>query len=461
MNMEKHDKSILIVSANTLTAPYPVYPIGVSYISTYLGQKLSDYRIRLFDCNMDSTDGLQRVLEQFKPGYVAVSIRNIDGVNSYDPVNFIAGYKKIIGKIKAWNPGESKPVLIIGGAGFSIFPERLCREFQPDFAIVGEGEEPLVELITCLENGRDCTQIPGLAYFSKGEIRINPKTTHTTNLSLDFDDTLIDYYWLNSGMLNIQTKRGCPYRCIYCTYPVIEGRTVRTLNTDRIIETIARLKRDKGIDYIFFTDSVFNMMPEYNLELAEKMINARLGIRWGAYFYPKGLNADMLGVFKASGLTHVEFGTESISDSTLQHYGKHFSVADIIEQSELCVKADIHFAHFLILAGYGETDQSVEETYENSKKITNTVFFPFVGMRIYPGTKLFQLALDEGIINHSDDLIEPKYYISPEVTLDTLQERARQTGRRWVFPDEDTSVITNRMRTIRKRKGPLWEYLIS
>jgi len=167
-----------------------------------------------------------------------------------------------------------------------------------------------------------------------------------------------------------------------------------------------------------------------------------------------------LQLFKASGLTHIEFGTESISNQALKSYGKHFSVDDILQQSELCNLAEVPFAHFLILAGYGETDDTINETFENSKKIKNTVFFPFVGMRIYPGTRLHEIAVHENIIDKNDLLLEPRYYISKEVNTDTLKTRAKNTERRWVFPDEDTSAITNKMRTLRNKKGPLWEYLI-
>jgi radical SAM superfamily enzyme YgiQ (UPF0313 family) len=452
------ENSLLLVSANTLTAPYPVYPIGISYLATYLSENLKGYDIRLFDFNLSKAEDFTTLLETFRPKYIAVSLRNIDGVNSYDPVNFIAGYKKIINLVKQNAHKDFK--LFIGGAGFSIFPETLFKEFQPDYAIVGEGERSLVDLVEKLDAGINANDVDGLVYLSDEKVIINPRKVNTTDLSLCFNDALVDYYWLNSGMLNIQTKRGCPFNCIYCTYPLIEGRNVRTLNTDKIVDTILKLKKDKGIDYIFFTDSVFNMKNDYNIELAEKLIASEANIRWGAYFYPKGLTEEMLRLYKKSGLTHIEFGTESISDETLKNYGKHFTVDDIVQQSEICFKTGIDYAHFLILAGYGETDATVDETYENCKRIQFSVFFPYVGMRIYPRTRLCDIAVAEGVIDKDDLLLEPKYYISKQVTQATLKERADSTGKRWVFPDEDTSLISNRMRKLRKKKGPLWEYLL-
>jgi len=394
--MTDRQNNILLASLNTLAVPYPVYPIGISYLSTYIEQHLPGYTIELFDFNLENADQFIRKLHELSPKYIAFSIRNIDGVNSYDPTNFISGYSVIIDILRQKYHGDYK--LFIGGAGFSIFPETLFNLLQPDYAVVGEGEESLVELIKKLDADLPVEDIGGLVYKKDGIIKVNQKKQHTTDLCLRFNESLTDFYWQNSGMLNVQTKRGCPFNCVYCTYPVIEGRIVRTLNTDLIIETISKLYRDKGINYIFFTDSVFNMKNDYNVELAEKIIRSGINIRWGAYFYPKGLTRESLKLFKESGLTHIEFGTESISDHTLKSYGKHFTVEDIIQQSELCNELDVPFAHFMILAGYGETDETIDETFENSRKIKKTVFFPYVGMRIYPGTRLYTYAISEGLI---------------------------------------------------------------
>jgi len=450
---------ILLVSANRLATPYPVYPLGVAYLTTYLREHMPDIDIQSFDFNMGKEEELAQYLNQFQPTYIGISLRNVDGVNSYDPVNFIGGYKSIMETIKSryTHPHTT----IIGGAGFSIFPEKLFELLQPDYAICGEGEISLHQLISGIENGNGLDNIQGLIYRKNNQLHFNNKRTEYSCPNLKFDENLVDYYWKNSGMLNIQTKRGCPFHCIYCTYPIIEGHVVRTLDAASVVESLTTLHQTKGIDYVFFTDSVFNMKQDYNIELAERIISSGINIRWGAYFFPKGMDEKTMALFKKSGLVHVEFGTESICDRTLKNYGKHFTVADIMEQSEICRKVGVDYAHFLILAGYGETDETINETYENSKLIKQTVFFPFVGMRIYPGTPLYKMALAEGVIDADDDLIEPKYYISKQVNLDTLKERAIATGRRWVFPDEDTSTITNKMRKLRNKKGPLWEYLVS
>ncbi|MFO7842298.1 MAG: lipid biosynthesis B12-binding/radical SAM protein [Bacteroidales bacterium] len=445
---------ILFISANQYADPYPVYPIGLSYLTTYLKEFLPDFDISIFDLNFNTLEELKEKIAAIKPKYIGVSFRNIDDVNSINKKFFVTQYKKIIEQIKSVSDAK----IIIGGSGFSIFPELMFNTLKPDFGIYGEGEDTLLKLIKNLENNTDYSGLSRLVYQKNGQCIFNKNESYFSDLALNFEDQLLDFYWKKSGMLNVQTKRGCPYNCIYCTYPLIEGKKVRTLNTDKIVDTLKKLYYQKGIDYIFFTDSVFNISNNYNYELAEKIIASGIKINWGGYFTFTHLDENLLKILKKSGLKHVEFGTEAISDTTLKTYGKNFTVNDVLEKSALCNKLEIDYAHFLILGGYGETDQTVDETFENSKHIENSVFFTYLGMRIYPGTKLQQYAIQEGIIDKEDDLLEPKYYLSKEVGYDSIKQRAKQTGRRWVFPDEDTTIITNRLRA-RNKKGPLWEYM--
>jgi len=448
------ENKILFISANQHKIPYPVYPIGISYITTYLQEKLPEYKTKTVDLNFNTIEELKSITKEYQPKYIGISFRNVDDVNSYSREEFVSHYKNIIDNLRKVTDAK----IIVGGSAFSVFPELMFKKLNPDFGVYGEGEETLSKLITKLDNKEDYTDLSRLLYKKNGQCVFNQNESYFKDLNLDFDPNLIDFYWEKSGMLNVQTKRGCPYNCIYCTYPLIEGSKVRTLNTDKIVETLKKLYYQKGIDYVFFTDSVFNINNEYNYELAEKIIASGIKIHWGGYFTFKNLDENLLKILKKSGLQHVEFGTEAIAEKTLKTYGKHFTVKDVLEKSEICNKLDIPYAHFLILGGYGETDETVNETYENSKLIENSVFFPFVGMRIYPGTKLQEYAIQEGVISKDDNLLEPKYYLSKDVNYDTLKERARKSGKRWVFPDEDNSKIIDKLRQ-RNKKGPLWEYM--
>jgi len=448
-------KKLLLVSANQMKVPYPVYPLGVSYLYAFLSKNLKDFEIKIFDFIDKDYEAYAAVLKKYKPDYVGLSLRNVDDVNVYIQESFIRHYLSIVECTRQ----NTDAYIVIGGSGYSIFPELFYKRLTPDFGIYGEGEQHFLQLLQALSSGTPYYDINNLIYKRDSKIVFNKGEQSLKNISLCFDDAMADFYWQKSGMLNVQTKRGCPYKCIYCTYPLIESHKVRTIDKDSIIDTLSDLSKNKGIDYIFFTDSIFNTDNAFNKELAEGIIRKGLDIKWGAYFNFCNLDEELLRLLQRSGLKHIEFGTDSLSEAMLHHYKKPFGVGDILHISDICAKLQIDYAHFLILAGYGETEETIAETFDNAKRLERTVFFPFIGLRIYPGTKLHDIALKEGRIQHEDELLAPVYYISENVNTAQLKEKAKRTGKRWVFPDDDLSAVMHKMRS-RNKKGPLWEYLI-
>lgn len=448
-------KKLLLISANTYTSPYPVYPLGVSYLKTYLQQEIPEFDVRVFDLNFGDMSSLGVVLQTGDFRYVGVSLRNIDDNNLYAKNSFIHWYVEVMQCIRA----HSEACVIVGGAGFSIFPDILLARLGADFGIKGEGEKTLALLLRTLEAGGDPSLIEGLAFRdAAGRIRVNGRSDYADSLALRFEESWLDYYWEGSGMLNVQTKRGCPYRCIYCSYPVIEGRKVRQLDPVQVVETLRELYFEKQINYVFFTDSVFNIDRAYNEELAHRIIESGVKVSWGAYFSPRNLSRADLQLYKQAGLTHIEFGTESFSDQQLENYRKGFYWADVLEKSHACDELGIFYAHFLILAGYGETEASLEETFCHSRELTNAVIFPYIGMRIYPETELFRIACREGKISSREELLDPVYYVADGIDLTNIRTRARASGSHWIFPEEESEELMARFRA-KKCRGPLWEYL--
>jgi len=444
---------ILLVSANICQEPYKVFPLGMMCLHTYIKTHFPNWELHFFDFNIQSYNEFSKLLQQNEFDYIGISLRNCDDVNFYAKNSFVDHYVTICNISRQ----KSKAKLIVGGPCVSIFPEEILEFLNVDYAIVGEGEKSLTELISNLECGENEHLIEGLVYKKEEQIIINPRNSFIAESKVRFDEKLAQYYFNEGGMLNIQTKRGCPYQCIYCSYPVIDGKQIRTLDAQSVVENIKALYFGQKIDYLFFTDSVFNICEEYNIELAHRIIESNVKISWGAYFSPNNFKKENMALYKRAGLTHIEFGTDSLSNTQLVNYKKHFTFNDIKNASDICYDLGIFYAHFLILGGIGETEQTLNETFENSKKLQHTVFFPFIGMRIYPKTELYDIALAEGLIS-KESILKPTYYISQNCQLETLVARAEQTGKRWVFPDEKKNPIVYKLRA-KKIRGPLWEYL--
>jgi radical SAM superfamily enzyme YgiQ (UPF0313 family) len=164
-----------------------------------------------------------------------------------------------------------------------------------------------------------------------------------------------------------------------------------------------------------------------------------------------------------AGLKHIEFGSDSFCDSVLNAYGKRFGFEDIYRSSELARKTLVHYAHFLIMGGPCETEATVRASFDNSLKLRKTVHFPFVGMRIYPQTDLFDRAVAEGVIQAGEELLRPRFYISPEISrtrIFALLKSWSAVRRNWIV-DELSPSLAGVVQGLRKKgiTGPLWEFL--
>ena len=210
---------ILLVSANTLKAPYPVYPLGLDYVAGALD---ANYDVKIADVNdLNSPSGLTVMVRDFSPDFACVSIRNIDNTDVIHSCDFLAEYKSLMRQIRE----NSSARIILGGSGFTIFPRELMQALDADFGIVGEGER-LPLLLQALAKNADVNLLPGIVTKRTNQIVYEPWGDQIRR-HFDPETSPAEFYLASGGMLNLQTKRGCPFHCSYCTYPHIEGGRMR------------------------------------------------------------------------------------------------------------------------------------------------------------------------------------------------------------------------------------------
>lgn len=447
---------LLLISANTTQYPYPVYPLGLDYIA---GALMPRHEVRLLDMNvLAGPEPLGPAIGDFNPDVIGLSIRNIDNVDTLATKSYIQGYEQIIRFIR----GCAKAPVVVGGSGFSIFPGELMALLDADFGVVGEGEF-LGPLLDRLEAGAVVGDLPGV--IGRGETVRGP-VPWTGAVKRQFlpAEAPLRFYLARGGILNLQTKRGCPYRCIYCTYPHIEGSRLR-LNAPEHVAREARELQEKGARYIFIADSVFNADYDHSMAVARAFRREGMTLPWGAFFSPTRPPDGYYEGLAEAGLAHCEFGTETLCDTQLQRYGKPFRVADVVAAHGSTRRAGVHIAHYLLLGGPGEDPRTLEETMNRMEDLDKAVFFVFCGIRIFPHTPLFALAREEGQIGPDQDLLTPVFYrskgIAAEAIIARVQEQAR--GRmNWVYGDggAKSERIVARMHA-RGHAGPLWELLIA
>jgi radical SAM superfamily enzyme YgiQ (UPF0313 family) len=338
----------------------------------------------------------------------------------------------------------------------------VLAELGADFGIIGEGER-LNRLIDALEAGQHPKGLPGVITPDAEAIFFPEPWTGKRKPQPEHPSAHQRWYLKHGAMLNLQTKRGCPFRCIYCTYPLIEGRELRLVAPADAAKTALSLEAE-GARYLYITDSSFNADIDHSLEVARAFRRAGLTIPWGAFFTPLPMPDGYFETLADAGLKHVEFGTDSLSNTVLRAYGKPFTVDQVIAVHEAALAAGRHVAHYFLLGGPGETRQTLEETLTHIDTLRKTVLFLFCGMRVYPHTALFHRCADKGHLQAGTDLLEPVFYHGGKVDDDTIRHRVKEkaAGRaNWVVGagGQETAATIDRMYE-KGFSGPLWEYLI-
>ncbi|WP_339135883.1 MAG: cobalamin-dependent protein [Candidatus Electrothrix sp. GW3-4] len=143
---------VLLISPNTLTVPYPVYPIGLDYVA---GSIPARHEVRIADCNVLSHDELEALLAEYQPEVIGISCRNIDNTEAGDPLCFINRYKELV----SWLRSRTQAILVCGGSGFNIMPEKILPDLGVDYGLVGEGER-FGLLVEALEKQEDPERDP-------------------------------------------------------------------------------------------------------------------------------------------------------------------------------------------------------------------------------------------------------------------------------------------------------------
>jgi hypothetical protein len=446
---------VLLVSGNTHAQPFPVYPIGLDYVA---GAISDHHQVRIFDINTQE-DGatLARAIEGFVPEVIGLSIRNVDTSDATRPDGFFANYRDLVASIRA----QTTAPLVLGGSGFTIFPETMMRGLGADYGIIGEGER-LSLLLDAMEGHNGTLPLPGILTQRTAAAIPEP---WSGRIARRFDPALphVAFYLKRGGMLNLQTKRGCGFNCIYCTYPLIEGHALRLFDPQEAGRTARRLQ-EAGARYIFVADAAFNSDGAHSMAVARAFKKAGVSIPWGAFFAPVSMDRDYFRVLADAGLSHVEFGSESLSDSVLKAYRKPFRAENVFQAHAAAAAAGLHVAHYFLFGGPGENFDTVNETLEGIEHLGLCALFLFCGMRIYPQTALGSLARKEGQVDDTRNLLEPVFYRSPAIGGEEILDRVRRraNGRlNWLIGDggEQAARIMARLHA-RGHSGPLWEHLL-
>jgi radical SAM superfamily enzyme YgiQ (UPF0313 family) len=235
----------------------------------------------------------------------------------------------------------------------------------------------------------------------------------------------------------VQTRRGCPLRCSYCSTELIEGRGIRRHSPGAIVQWIARWRKE-GIHQFYFVDNTFNLPTSYAKEICRQLIHEDLKIRWWSILYPKHVDEELVGLMAKAGCEQVSVGFESGSEQVLKNMNKKFNPREVREISERLSEHGIRQMGFLLLGSPGETRESVKESLFFADSLKLDALKITVGVRIYPHTSLAEGAIRDGMILSHDDLLFPRFYLAKvlESWVSEILRNWSKTRPRWILPGQ-------------------------
>jgi len=237
------------------------------------------------------------------------------------------------------------------------------------------------------------------------------------------------------GMIPVQTRRGCPMRCIYCTTRILEGRQVRAWPPEEVAAWLAAWHEKWGLTRFYFVDNMFNHPLDYARRLCQAIIALRLPLQWACLINPAFPDQELFHLLKEAGCIMVQVGNESGSELVLNRLGKGFGREQVELTLKLLKDEGLAFNCFLLLGGPGETPETVRESVALLEAYDPHLVNLTVGVRIYPGLALHHQALAEGMVAPGDSLLWPQFYLAP-VIRDWIWEYVQELTARhpnWIF----------------------------
>jgi len=338
-----------------------------------------------------------RQVAQTKPHVVGFAVYSV----AYNNV------KEMIQEMRAILP-ETK--IVIGGPHVSALPAWSLKDTKADFAVVGEGEEIMVELVRRIEAGVDSfDDLKGLAFWKNGEVVVNEGCNVIENLDdlsfpawellspENYNDSFGQVFSAEVPVMSIFTSRGCPHQCTFCASRFIHGRVFRRRSARNVVDEIETLVKDHGVKEIEILDDTFTESAQHAMDICRELKRRNLSIKWRAAggLRLNTINDELLALFKETGCYQVSIGIESASERVLRQIRKPIDPAQIKNRIRMVKKYGIKTIGFFIIGLPGDTEESIRETiaFAKNSDLDLPLFMQAIPL---PGTEVFKNAYSPG-----------------------------------------------------------------
>ena len=397
-----------------------VFPLGLAYIATAIS---GEHEVRCWDPNVSSNayEELAKVVDEFSPEVVGISLRNIDSAFSFNKRSYYYPFVSMVKIIKRHAP---ESIMVVGGTAFSLFSREVMeRNPEIDFGVVSEGELCFVELLRNLDHPE---KVHDLVFRKNGHLIYTSQgmNVNFSNLpSVDRSFFALDKYKKSSYSIGIQSKRGCSYSCAFCPNRFLTRDGCALRSPEKVVDEIEKLVNEYAPESFYFVDATFNSPLWHAREICREIIRRKIDVKWAADFRPEFMNASFVKEAVAAGCDLFSISPDAASDSALQLLRKGNTISDVEKTIELISRTEGANVAYSFL--YDFPDSNVEHMLGLGRIIPKIMlkcrskakFISLSRVRIYPHTEFYKMALKEGKITKDTDLLFPLHYESNSSAL--------------------------------------------
>ncbi|MCX5796292.1 MAG: radical SAM protein [Elusimicrobia bacterium] len=338
------------------------FPIGLAYVAAALER--DRHHVEIMDCQVLRNPG-EKLLERVRRG----------GLDVIGFSTTIASIRSACDLAQAARRLDRSVCLMVGGAYPSVYGGKdvLLRCAAFSLAVIGEGEQTVVEVLDCLARGGDLERVRSVAFRRGDEILETPRrpliddidsipspARHLFDLAAYRD--LAPGQFLRLPQLPILSSRGCPYHCEFCDDKAVWLGRVRLRAPERIVAEIEEMIRKYRVREIKFYDDTLTVSKERAVRLCRLLIEKRLDIIWRCSARVDEVDRELLGLMKRAGCRSISYGIESGDDEILKKMDKGTTTRQARDAVRWTNEAGIAANGMFILNYPGETVETVEKT---------------------------------------------------------------------------------------------------
>jgi len=293
--------------------------------------------------------------------------------------------------------------VIMGGPHVTFMPDEALE--HADYIIRGEGEKALMAFIDAWEKDKDFSEVQNLSFRQNEKTIHNPMHEAINDLDKipfpDFSDFFIHGKEIaGHKIIPIQTSRGCPYDCEFCSVTAMFGRKYRYRSTENIIQELRQYNHRKNV--IFFYDDHFTANRKRTKALLESMIKEKFKFKWSTQVRADlARDTEMVKLMKKAGCHTLYIGLESVNPRSLSEMNKKQTVEDVLHAVKIIRQNRIHI-HGMFVYGFDEDDwATVKKTVRFAKRsgLSSTQFLILTPL---PGSRFFYKMINQERILFKD-----------------------------------------------------------